>query len=130
MKITVNRISLGIASIERAIRFYDTWLGIKPHKLSINQALYQLDNAQLALVLLSELADEAETNNESEGFSGVIRSHYVDSKKEVDRIMRIAVDAGAFVTKTASITNNGTYSGYFSDLDGHLWEVAYQAAST
>ncbi len=69
MYITINCISLGIASIERATQFYDRWLGVKPHKLSVNQAIYRLDNALLALVLLRELADEAETNDESEGFS-------------------------------------------------------------
>ncbi len=130
MSITINRISLGIASIERVTQFYDRWLGVKPHELSMNQALYQLDNVLLAFVLLGKLADEAETNDESEGFSGVILSHYVNSKEEVERMMRVAVDAGAFVTKNASITSKGTYSGYFSDLDGHLWEVAYQITTT
>lgn len=130
MSITINRISLGIASIERATQFYDRWLGIKPHELSIDQALYRLDNVLLTFVLLEKLADEAETNNESEGFSGVILSHYVNSKEEVEQLMGIAVDAGAYITKRASITSKGTYSGYFSDLDGHLWEVACKIATT
>jgi len=128
MSITINRISLGIANIERAIQFYDKWLGIKPHELSINQALYRLDNVLIAFVLLRKLADDAETNDESEGFSGVILSHYVNSKEEVEQIIQTAVNAGAFITKKASITSKGTYSGYFSDLDGHIWEVACHIA--
>ena len=33
--------------------------------------------------------------------------------------------AGARVTKPAAETFWGGYSGYFADLDGHLWEVAW-----
>ncbi len=129
MNIKINRITLGVANIKRTIQFYDTWLGIKPYDLTINQVLYLMDNIILAFVPLGKLADDANVNDESEGFSGVILSHYVNSIKDVDQMLRNAENAGAFLTKRASKTSNDTYSGYFSDLDGHMWEVVFHMKS-
>jgi uncharacterized glyoxalase superfamily protein PhnB len=36
-----------------------------------------------------------------------------------------AEEAGARILKPAAKTFWGGYNGYFADLDGHLWEVAY-----
>ena len=36
-----------------------------------------------------------------------------------------AENAGAIIQKPAKDVFWGGYSGYFSDLDGHLWEVAW-----
>ena len=74
MSIRINRITLGIANIERTIQFYDAWLGIEPYKLTMNQVSYKVDNIILAFVPLDKLADEADVTDESEGFDGVILS--------------------------------------------------------
>ncbi len=125
MSININRITLGVSNIERATKFYDNWLGISHDKLSADCALYRLDNVLLIFKPLRKLADEADTNDESEGFSGVILSRNVSSLEEVDQVLRYAQDIGGYVTKRASRNANSTYSGYFSDLDGHLWEVLF-----
>ncbi len=39
--------------------------------------------------------------------------------------MPTRVAAGAKLIKPAGKTFWGGYSGYFADLDGHLWEVAH-----
>jgi len=44
---------------------------------------------------------------------------------EVDAVMDLAVRAGATLTKPAQATFYGGHAGYFQDLDGHLWEVAF-----
>jgi len=36
-----------------------------------------------------------------------------------------AKSAGAHIVKQAQKTEWGGFSGYFTDLDGHLWEVAH-----
>ena len=125
MNININRITLGVASIKRAIQFYDTWFDIKPCELTKNHALYQLDNTILAFVPLDKLADDADVNDESEGFDGVILSRYANSINNVDQMLISAENAGGFLTKRASKNSNNTYSGYFSDLDGHMWEVVF-----
>ncbi len=125
MSIIINRITLGIGNIERTLYFYDTWLGIEPYELTTSQISYQIDNIILAFVPLSKLADDADVTRESEGFDGVILSLYVNSIKAVDQMLRDAENAGGCLTKRASKNSNDTYSGYFSDLDGHMWEVAF-----
>ena len=59
------------------------------------------------------------------GFAGVSLAHNVRSEAEVDAVLAQAVTAGATLTKPAQKTFWGGYSGYFSDPDGHLWEVAH-----
>jgi uncharacterized protein len=52
-------------------------------------------------------------------------AHNVSSSDEVDAVMEEARAAGATITKPAEATFYGGYAGYFQDLDGHLWEVAW-----
>jgi uncharacterized glyoxalase superfamily protein PhnB len=51
--------------------------------------------------------------------------HNVPSREEVDVVMEQARKAGAVIVKDAHDTFWGGYSGYFQDLDGHLWEVLW-----
>jgi len=64
-------------------------------------------------------------NATGEGFRGVTLAHNVASKSEVDEVMAQAEKAGAIIQKPAQDVFWGGYSGYFSDPDGHLWEVAW-----
>jgi len=51
----------------------------------------------------------------------------VRTRDEVDAVIEQAANAGATVVKPAADTFWGGYSGYFSDPDGYLWEVAWGA---
>ncbi len=46
-------------------------------------------------------------------------------KHEVAQVLELARRAGGSVEKAPEETFWGGYSGYFSDPDGHLWEVAW-----
>lgn len=48
-----------------------------------------------------------------------------NSEAEVDTALQLAVEAGARLVKRAERAVWGGYSGYFADLDGHVWEAAY-----
>ncbi len=50
--------------------------------------------------------------------------HLVNSKAEVDTVMKQAEAAGAMIMDPAGDRFWGGYSGYFQDPDGHLWEIA------
>jgi uncharacterized glyoxalase superfamily protein PhnB len=43
----------------------------------------------------------------------------------VDELLALAVKAGGRITRPALATDWGGYNGYFTDPDGHLWEVAH-----
>ena len=52
----------------------------------------------------------------------------VRSKAKVEQVMTQARAAGATIVKEAQETFYGGYAGYFQDLDGHLWEIAFNPA--
>ena len=54
-------------------------------------------------------------------------AHNVREKSEVDNILKLAERAGGRIEKPAQDAFWGGYSGYFSDPDGYLWEVAWGA---
>ena len=47
------------------------------------------------------------------------------SQREVNEVIAAALNAGGTVTRQPETTFYGGYAGYFSDPDGHLWEVAH-----
>jgi len=44
---------------------------------------------------------------------------------EVDAVMGKSIASGGRMVKQPQTVFWGGYSGYFQDLDGHLWEIAY-----
>jgi predicted lactoylglutathione lyase len=60
-------------------------------------------------------------------FSGITLAHNTKTKDEVDEILRRAEAAGGKILKIPQIAEWGGYSGYFSDPDGYLWEVAWSS---
>ena len=125
MKSRITRITLGVADMLRAIQFYNEGLGFSLSEVNEYSATFQMEGVVLALVPWDILTDDADVNNDGEGFDGFILSHYVNSSDEVHEILRNAESAGAYVTKRATKKRDGGYSGYFSDMDGYVWEVAY-----
>jgi uncharacterized protein len=47
------------------------------------------------------------------------------SRAEVDQLLAQVEAAGGTVTAPAHMRPFGVYSGYFTDLDGHLFEIAW-----
>jgi predicted lactoylglutathione lyase len=86
---------------------------------------FQCGCVALALYPRSELAGDAGVASEGEGFRGFTIAYNTHSKQEVDDVLNEAKSAGGEVTKPAVETFWGGYSGYFRDLDGYLWEVAW-----
>ena len=83
------------------------------------------DNLILALWPSRSLSKDAGIELGSPGISRFSIGHNVNSKEEVDEIMRQAEQAGAQITDPAHKRFWGGYSGYFADPDGHLWEIVY-----
>jgi predicted lactoylglutathione lyase len=53
--------------------------------------------------------------------------YLVGRKKEVDELLRKAQGAGGTITDKPHDRAWGIYSGYFKDLDGHLWEIIWNS---
>ncbi len=126
MKARISMISLGVKDLQAAIKFYQQGLGLpRKEPYSDEIAFFDLNGTWLGLYPWDKLAEDVTVSQEGSGFRGVTLAHNVKSKEEVNAVISRAIGAGATLVKEAQDVFWGGYSGYFSDLDGHLWEIAW-----
>ena len=127
MKPKISLITLGVADIPRAVRFYRDGLGLPTHNYSDgdDMVMFALEGTFLSLYPRAALAEDAGVGADGRGFAGVSLSHNEPSPEAVDAVFAEALAAGATAIKTPQPVFWGGYSGYFADPDGHLWEVAH-----
>jgi catechol 2,3-dioxygenase-like lactoylglutathione lyase family enzyme len=127
MEPRISLITLGVADLERSLRFYRDGLGL-PTSWTIDKGVifFRTSGTCLALYPFEKLAEDVSPgmHGPRSRFTGITLAHNVREQSEVDRVMELAAAAGATIEKPAQATFWGGYSGYFSDLDGYLWEVA------
>lgn len=125
----INLITLGVRDINKSLRFYRDGLGFHTPSEEDNPAVVFFNNAgtKLALYPIEELAKDINEKEQPKrnGFSGVTFAYNAKSIEEVDDIIKKAEKAGGIIEKLPQRVFWGGYSGYFSDLDGYYWEVAY-----
>jgi catechol 2,3-dioxygenase-like lactoylglutathione lyase family enzyme len=125
MEPRISLITLGVADLERSVRFYRDGLGLPKRDGPEGVAFFELRGTWLSLYPREALAEDATVNHEGSGFRGFSLAHNVASPEEVDRTIAQAVAAGATLVKPGQKVFWGGYSGYFADPDGFLWEVAW-----
>lgn len=118
-------ITLGVRDLQAAVDFYENGLGFPRMGSSPDVAFFTLNGTWLGLYGREALAEDATVSSKGEGFESFSLAHNVGSEREVDEVMAQAVAAGATLVKQPQKVFWGGYSGYFADLDGHLWEVAH-----
>jgi uncharacterized protein len=122
----VSLVTLGVADLDRARRFYEEGLGWRRGNTDESVAFYQLPGMILALWSRAALAEDAGVDDSGRaGFGGIALAYNARSEADVDAVLAEAKAAGATVLKPAAATFWGGYSGYFADPDGHSWEVAW-----
>jgi catechol 2,3-dioxygenase-like lactoylglutathione lyase family enzyme len=126
MRQKLHLITLGVEDFQKSLDFYEKGLGWKKSDKSMDGlALFPLGGIVLALHPRQELADDTTLMYQPSTFSGLTISHNAKSAKEVDEILDKVAKLGATIVKPAQKVYWGGYSGYFKDLDGYLFEVAY-----
>jgi uncharacterized protein len=86
--------------------------------------MFQLGGLTLALYPRSELAKDAEIALGTAQSGEFSLGAFVATRADVDTILAGAETAGTIITPPHD-RPWGIYSGYFRDLDGHLWEVIH-----
>jgi predicted lactoylglutathione lyase len=117
-------ITLGVRDLQHSIAFYEK-LGFHRQNNDEGVAFFDLNGSWLGLYGYEALAEDAHVEASGGTYGGFSLAHNVESEHEVDLIFQHAIEVGAIVTKQPQKVFWGGYSGYFKDLDGHLWEIAY-----
>ncbi|KHF37751.1 VOC family protein [Halalkalibacter okhensis] len=124
----INLITLGVKDIKKSFQFYKE-IGFKTSVSEENPDIVFFDNAgtKLALYPLIELAEDINQNEPPviNGFSGITLAYNAKSEVEVDEMIKKVSEAGGEIVKPPQRVFWGGYSGYFTDLDGYYWEIAY-----
>jgi catechol 2,3-dioxygenase-like lactoylglutathione lyase family enzyme len=126
MRQKLNLITLGVDNFEKSLNFYEQGLGWKKSdKGTDDLALFPLGGITLALYPRQELADDTTLKYTPTEFCGLTLSYNATSEQEVNEVLARIEKLGATIIKPAQKVFWGGYSGYFKDLDGHLFEVAF-----
>lgn len=121
----VSLITLVVAELDAARRFYVDGLGWEPLVDVPAEVLMFRTGERLVLSLWDERAAAAEIGPvDRSGTPPLTLAHNVGSPAAVDGVLDDARRAGA-VVRSASTRDWGGYSGYFTDPNGFLWEVAH-----
>ena len=125
MEPRITLITLGISDLDRSIQFYRDGLKLPQRDGPDGIAFFETSGTWLSLYPRASLAKDATVSPDGSGFPGFALAHNVASPEQVDRVLQEAVDAGATLIKPGQKVFWGGYSGYFSDPDSFLWEVAW-----
>jgi len=122
----VSLATLGVADVARATEFYES-LGwrLSPASVPGLVSFFHTAGGLLSLVATGDLAADAGLTIPAAGFRGTMLAINVESPAAVDEALRSVVQAGATLVKTGGPTDWGGYLGYFTDPDGHLWEITH-----
>ncbi len=127
MEQRISMVTLGVESVAASTALYER-LGWQYSQETRNEAItfFQMNGLVLALFGWTALAEDAGIKpDEPSPFRGMTVAYNTHSKEEVDSVLELAERAGARIVKSGQDVFWGGYSGYFSDPDGHLWEVTW-----
>jgi catechol 2,3-dioxygenase-like lactoylglutathione lyase family enzyme len=131
MEPRIHIVTLGVRDLRRSYVFYHDGLGF-PTTRSPESGIvfFQTRGTCLALYPLDELVEDVAPGfpRERGRFPGITLAHNTRTREEVDAVLALAEKAGGRIERPARIASWGGYSGYFSDPDGYLWEVAWSEA--
>jgi catechol 2,3-dioxygenase-like lactoylglutathione lyase family enzyme len=128
MEPRITLITLGVADLPRAVRFYRDGLG-SPATYEEGGPIAFINTLGTRLALYPDNQLTADISPEVQparaGFGGITVGHNVRTKAEVAAELAQAERAGGRIVKPAQDVFWGGHSGYFTDPDGYYWEVAW-----
>ncbi len=131
MEPRISIITLGVANLERSLRFYRDGRGFPTTRRAADGIIFFQTQGTcpgrfIPTMNLPKTSLPLPPVPRGK-FSGITLAHNVRSKEEVTLLLAEAERAGGKIEKPAQDTFWGGHSGYFSDPDGYLWEVAWGA---
>jgi predicted lactoylglutathione lyase len=126
MAAAISCVTFPVDDLQKSLAFYRDGLGLTVEESDEEHAAFDLDGVYVVILDRSEFGTYVEKVGHrpaARGAAETIVSYFADSKADVDAFMAKAKAAGAQVS--AANDEDGVYSGYFTDPDGHIWEVLF-----
>jgi predicted lactoylglutathione lyase len=126
MPVAISCVTVPVDDLQKSLAFYRDGLGLTPEEQDEDHAAFDVDGVYLVLLNRSDFGVYVESVGHrpaGRGNAEAILSYFADSRADVDAVMAKAKGAGA--TTSPAEDDEGVYSGYFTDPDGHTWEVLF-----
>jgi uncharacterized glyoxalase superfamily protein PhnB len=120
----VTLITLGVADLATARAFYARLGWVESRQSQASVAFFQMQGAALALFGRDDLAADQGRHGATLGTGAVTLAQNFPTEEAVDAAFAAALAAGGTALKHPEKVFWGGYSGYWSDPDGHVWELA------
>ncbi|MGJ5620243.1 VOC family protein [Sulfitobacter sp. MF3-043] len=124
----ISLITFGARDAAALAGFYDA-LGWVRTDSPDGVIAYDLIGQTLGLYPLDKLAEDIGVDVETLGHGAATYAYNVAHKNQVAPLLAKAEAAGGKILRAASDVFWGGHIGYFSDPEGHIWEVAYNPFS-
>jgi catechol 2,3-dioxygenase-like lactoylglutathione lyase family enzyme len=128
MEQRISLITLGVTDAETVAAFYDE-LGWQRVETQDGVIAYDLLGQTLGLYPLEKLAEDIGIEVAQLGYGALTLGYNARDRAGVDDVIGRVDAAGGTVLKAPQEVFWGGYHGYFSDPEGHIWEVAHNPYS-
>lgn len=128
MQQRVSLITLGVRDMDGAAAFYAS-MGWQQVDTQDGVVVFDLIGQALGLYPIEKLAEDIGISVDDMGRGAATLGYNCREKSEVAEVLAAARAAGATILKEAADVFWGGHHGYFSDPEGHIWEVAHNPFS-
>jgi len=126
MQQRITIIGIGVKDLAVANDFYIGKFGWKKMDTSNEDITFlALNGILLSLYPLDKLSEDATVTLGDATYRPVTFAHNLASEKEVDQLFLELEAKGVKIIKQPQKVFWGGYSGYVTDPDGNLWEIAH-----
>jgi predicted lactoylglutathione lyase len=129
MPVAISCVTLPVDDLQKSMAFYQNVMGFTADEQDDDHAAFDVDGVYLVLLNRGDFSVYVEGVGHrpaARGQSESILSYFAETTGEVDALIAKAKGAGSTVSEAED--DDGVYSGSFTDPDGHVWEVLYDAA--
>lgn len=125
MEQRISLLTLAVHDLPRSVAFFRA-LGWEPSvKDAPGAAFFQTGSAAVGLYPRENLFRDLGLPDDGAGCGGITVGYNTRTREEVDEVLDKVRALGAEIVKEAHEIFWGGYVGFFRDLDGHIWEVAW-----
>lgn len=121
----ISIITLGADNLEAMKKFYIEKFGWKIEAQAKDIAFFKLNGLLLGLYGRKDLAAFSGKSPEGSGYRPLVIAYMVNSKAEVEDLYNQFKSRGIEIIKEPSTPPIGGYYFLLSDIEGNVWEVAW-----